>query len=377
MTREQIEQLVGRFDVAGVLTDVQSEGHGYINDTFIVTMARGSESERVVLQRVNHRVFTRPQDVMTNLRLITDHCHRKIDRDVAGSHRWRLTHIIPTKDGRDFLWDAVGDVWRCLTFIEGAVAHSRVRDSDHAEECGRAIGHFLALVSDMNPGLLKSTIPGFHDLSEYLRQFDRSPMDDPAAAEQIRFVDARRGLGGLFEWATAEGLLAKRVIHGDPRINNIMVDAVTGKATAVIDLDTCGGGFVQMDVGDAVRSICNPCGEDYRQLSDVDFRMDVFKAFMAGFMRETCGFLSPQDVEFLYPAIRILPFELGLRFLTDHLNGDCYFKVPQHGQNLHRAIGQFRLCALIEERESAIREVIAESWRGSREETGVCDVSNR
>lgn len=363
MNREQVERLVGQFDVVGHVTDIASEGHGYINDTFIVTTAKGCESEKVVLQRINHRVFTRPQDVMTNLRLITDHCHRKLDRMAAGGRRWRLTHIIPTKDGRDFLWDDAGDVWRCLTFIDGAVAYGRVQSGAHAEECGRAIGHFLSLVSDMNPLQLKSTIPGFHDLSEYLRQFDRAPKGDLTIAEQVRFVSERRGLADVFARATAAGALAKRVIHGDPRINNIMVDEVSGTAAAVIDLDTCSGGLVQMDVGDAVRSICNPSGEDYRQLDDVCFKLDVFKPFMLGFMREAHAFLSPSDVEYLYPAIRILPFELGLRFLTDHLNGDCYFKVPSHGQNLHRAIGQFRLCSLVEGLEPAIRGVIDECWR--------------
>ena len=363
MNRELIERLIGQFDVLGELTDVVPEGHGYINDTFFVTMTRGLETERVVLQRVNHHVFTQPQDVMTNLRLITDFCHRKLDRQAVTLRRWRLTHIIPTKDGRDFLCDDAGNVWRCLTFIDGTVAYNQVQSRDHAEECGRAVGHFLALVCDMNPAQLKDTIPGFHDLAEYLRQFDRTAKDDPKAADQVRFVEERRALAELFGHAEETGLLKKRVIHGDPRINNIMVDEVTGKAAAVIDLDTCCGGLVQMDVGDAVRSICNPAGEDYRQLDDVRFKMDVFKSFMLGFMREARVFLTPIDVEYLYPAIRILPFELGLRFLTDHLNGDRYFKVPQHGQNLHRAIGQFRLCSLVEERELSIRKVIEESWR--------------
>ena len=177
-----------------------------------------------------------------------------------------------------------------------------------------------------------------------------------------RFVDERRELAVRLERAEADGVLKRRVIHGDPRINNIMIGDADGQAMAMIDLDTCCGGLVQMDVGDAVRSICNPSGEDYGRLDDVAFRMDVFRPFMCGFMREARRFLTPADVEFLYPAIRLLPFELGLRFLTDHLNGDRYFKVPQHGQNLHRAVGQFRLCTLIERAESSIRNVIDECW---------------
>lgn len=357
----RLEELLRNFDVAGRIVDIETEGNGYINDTFIVTMDQDGVEDRVVLQHVNQAVFTRPQDVMGNLRQITEHCHRKINRDAGryaeqGRH-WQLTHIIPTRDGRDFHEDERGNVWRCLTYIGGARAYASVQGERHAEECGLAVGHFLSLVSDLDPARLKQTIPGFHVTSEYLRQFDAAPKDglDPALA---RFVDERRELAVRLERAEAGGELKRRVIHGDPRINNILIGDADGQAMAMIDLDTSCGGLVQMDVGDAVRSICNPSGEDYRELGDVCFRMDVFEAFMRGFLREAGGFLTPADVEYLYPAIRVLPFELGLRFLTDHLNGDRYFKVPQRGQNLHRALGQFRLCALIEERESEIRKAV-------------------
>lgn len=357
----RIEELLRNFDVAGRVVEIEPEGNGYINDTFIVILDAGGVEDRVVLQRINQAVFTRPQDVMGNLRQITEHCHRKINRDAGryaeqGRH-WQLTHIIPTRDGRDFFEDERGNVWRCLTYIGGARAYATVQSDRHAEECGLAVGHFLSLVSDMDPARLRQTIPGFHVTSEYLRQFDAAPKDglDPALA---RFVDERRETATLLERAETNGELTRRVIHGDPRINNILIGDADGQAMAMIDLDTSCGGLVQMDVGDAVRSICNPAGEDYRALADVSFKTDVFEAFMRGFMREVRGFLTSADVEYLYPAIRILPFELGLRFLTDHLNGDRYFKVPQHGQNLHRAIGQFRLCELIEKSEAEIRKTI-------------------
>ena len=358
----RIEELIRNFDVAGRVVDVETEGNGYINDTFVVTLD-GAE-DRVVLQRVNQTVFTRPQDVMGNLRQITEHCHRKINRDAGryaeqGRH-WQLTHIIPTRDGRDFLEDERGNVWRCLTYIGGARAYATVQSVRHAEECGLAVGHFLSLVSDLDPTRLRQTIPGFHVTSEYLRQFDAAPQGG-LGPDLARFVDERREQAVRLERAEANGELTRRVIHGDPRINNILIGDADGQAMAMIDLDTSCGGLVQMDVGDAVRSICNPAGEDYRELADVCFKMDVFQSFMSGFMREASSFLTPADVEYLYPAIRLLPFELGLRFLTDHLNGDRYFKVPQHGQNLHRAVGQFRLCELIEEREAEIRKVIGET----------------
>ena len=359
------EELIQSFDIAGRVVEIDTEGNGYINDTFIVTLDHEGVEDRVVLQRINQNVFTRPQDVMRNLRRIAEHCHRKINRDAGryaeqGRH-WQLTHIIPTRDGKDFLEDDRGNAWRCLTFIGGARAYATVQSERHAEECGLAVGHYLAMVSDLDPARLAQTIPGFHVMSNYLRLFDEAPRDE-LDAELAGFVDARREESVRLERAEADGVLRRRVIHGDPRINNILIGDVDGKAMAMIDLDTSCGGLVQMDVGDAVRSICNPAGEDYGGIGEVGFRMDVFVPFMFGFMREARRFMTPADIEYMYPAIRALPFELGLRFLTDHLNGDRYFKVSRHGQNLHRAVGQFRLCTLIEQEEVAIRKVIDESW---------------
>ena len=359
------ESLIGNFDISGRIVEIDTEGNGYINDTFIVTFDNDGEEDKVVLQRINQRVFTRPQDVMRNLRRITEHCHRKINRDAgryaAQGRHWQLTHIIPTNDGHDFYSDEQGNVWRCLTFIGGARAYAKVQSQRHAEECGLAVGHFLSLVSDLNPKRLAATIPGFHVTTEYLRHFDAAPHDE-LNAKLARFVDARRDLACQLEQAAARGELKQRVIHGDPRINNILIGDVDGKAMAMIDLDTCSAGLVQMDVGDAVRSICNPASEDFHDKRDIQFLGEVFEAFVRGFMTEAHSFLSDADVEYLYPAIRLLPFELGLRFLTDHLNGDRYFKVSQHGQNLHRAIGQFHLCTLIESQETDIRRALNGIW---------------
>lgn len=376
MTIEKAANILSGFDVSGSLANVVVEGNGFINDTFIATFSEATGEKRVVLQRINHRVFSRPQDVMSNLRIISGHCLAEIQKDpMEHGRHWQVARVVPLKGGGDFWTDAEGNVWRCLTFIESAHAPDMVADASVAEECGKVLGHFLYLVSDIDVAQVVTTIPGFHVTGRYLQQYDqavrnrsangKSKPPDPDVRSLMEFVDARREFAGVLERAEQTGALRRRIIHGDPRIGNMLMDDETGKGVAMIDLDTCAPGLVQMDVGDAVRSICNPVGEDYEDIRDVAFREDVFAAFMTGFLNEMRNCLSMSDLSYMYPAIRLLPFELGLRFLTDHLKGNVYFKVKEEGQNLKRAQGQFRLCEIIENKEREIKRLLDACWNES------------
>jgi len=339
-------RVLDEFDVVGEFVDIVSESHGFINDTSIVTFRNAGRRTRYVLQRVNHYVFRYPEDVMRNLRLITDHIGRKLSRRRKGE-RFEFSRLVPTRDGHDFFRDEDGNVWRLMTYIENARSFERVQNAGHAEACGRVLGRFLSLVSDLDTTQIKATIPGYHVTSNYLRQYDEAPKSG-LSPELAEFVESHRRAAEELEQALAAGILRTRLVHGDPRVNNIMIDERTGRGVAMIDLDTAGAGLVQTDFGDAARSICNPAGEDVQLMSDVVFRKDIYKAFARGFYAEADRFLSKADREYMTRAVRILPFELGLRFLTDHLNGDRYFKVRSHGQNLRRAMGQFKLLSLIE-----------------------------
>ena len=367
----QAEALIRHFDVTGKLLSVEVEGNGFINDTFVVTFADSTRHSRVVLQRVNQNVFARPQDVMNNLRIISSHCLARLDDEADGAkHHWKVAQIIKTKAGNDFHVDEGGRVWRCLTYIDDACAYNQVQGLDHAEECGLTLGHFLRLVSDLDPDRLTKTIPGYHEPSAYLQVYDAvvdhlsadrpDRLDDPEVGRLMSFVSKRREKLCELDHAMERGELKRRVAHGDPRINNILISNETGKGVAMIDLDTCAPGLIQMDIGDAARSICNPSGEDYESLKDVRFEVDVFRAFMRGFWSEASAFLTETDARYIYQAVWTLPVELGLRFLTDHLNGNVYFKVQNANQNLRRAIGQFHLCEQMERNEPLIREVLEE-----------------
>ena len=216
----------------------------------------------------------------------------------------------------------------------------------------------------MDPKTIKDPLPGFHVTSGYLKNYDRTLKTKEAkellgasmeAKRLAKFIEERRSLALCLEKAQRKGELKKRMFHGDPKVNNIMIDDVTGKGTAMIDLDTVSPGLIHLDFGDALRSICNPAGEEETNLAKVVFDEDLATAFCRGYMREAGTFLTDADRAYLYDSIRLLPFELGLRFFQDYLAGNVYFKTTQPEQNLNRARVQFRLCESVEARERSIR----------------------
>ena len=363
----ELALLVNRFNIKGRLVTLVPFGNGNINDTFLAVYRNTFTETQVILQRVNKAVFPRPEAIMANMHAITLHCHEKLEADAAAGRDdrvWQMPRIIKTKVGEDFTVDDEGDVWRVITRILSSHAFDSAQSPEHALECGAALGHFHYLISDMDPTSIEDPLPGFHITSCYLAQYNET-LKDPRAKDILsasmeakrlaRYIEERCDFAVSLEKAAACGELKKRMFHGDPKVNNIMIDDFTGKGTAMIDLDTVSPGLVQIDVGDAVRSICNPAGEEELNLGKVTFDETLFQAFMKGYMKEAGAFMDAADRAWLYDAVRLLPFELGLRFFQDYLAGDRYFKVRQPGQNLNRARVQFRLCEAIEARERSIR----------------------
>ena len=362
--------LMEKFNVKGRLVTLTPFGSGNINDTFLAVYRNTFTETQVVLQRVNSKVFPRPEEIMRNMHAITLHCHEKLERDAKSGRDdrvWQMPRIVKAKAGDDFVRDEKGDVWRVITRILSAHAFDTAQSPEHALECGSALGHFHYLLSDLPPSAINDPLPGFHVTSGYLKQYDRTLRSKRAQAllnasveakRLAKYIDERRDFAVCLERAEAAGELKRRMFHGDPKVNNIMIDDFTGKGTAMIDLDTVSPGLVQIDVGDAVRSICNPAGEEEANLGKVAFDENLFLAFMKGYMKEAGAFMTAADRDHLYDAVRLLPFELGLRFFQDYLAGDRYFKTRQPGQNLNRARVQFRLCESIEAREGSIREIL-------------------
>ena len=366
----ELSILMNKFNVKGRLVALQPFGNGNINDTYLAIYRNTFTETQVILQRVNRKVFPEPEAIMRTMHEVTQHCHEKLEADAKAGRDdrvWQMPRIVKAKDAKDYVMDDKGEVWRAITRIMSAHAFDVAQGPEHALECGAALGHFHYLISDMSPKAIIDPLPGFHITSGYLKQYDATLKTKTAKAllsssmeakRLAKFVAARRDLALSLEKAQKRGELKRRMFHGDPKVNNIMIDDVTGKGTAMIDLDTVSPGLIHVDFGDALRSICNPAGEEETNLSKVIFDEDLCTAFCKGYMHEAGSFLTDADRAYLYDSIRLLPFELGLRFFQDYLAGNVYFKTSQPEQNLNRARVQFRLCESVEARERSIRQVL-------------------
>ena len=357
-----------QFDVAGRLVTVESTGRGNVNDTYLAIFRTTFSEERFVLQRINKRVFPHPEYIMQNMRVVTEHVHRRLEDETHMSDRiWQLPRIIPAKDGQDFVVDGDGEYWRAISLIASAHSFEQVQSVEHAHEAGFVLGQFQRLISDIEVKRLHDTLEGFHVTPMYLGKFDaaletadgQDRLKSSVEAERCcRFIQERREWCSVLEDARGAGELSLRPIHGDPKIGNIMIDDATGKGTCIVDLDTVKPGLIHYDFGDCLRSCCNPAGEEAQDPGRVVFDTDLCEAIVKGYMLHARNFLTDADRHHLFDAVRLIAFELGLRFFSDYIAGDVYFRVRYDGQNLHRARVQFRLAESIETRERQIRKIL-------------------
>ncbi len=360
--------IVPKFNVAGRLVTVEVLGDGNVNDTYLAIFRTTFSEERIVLQRINQRVFPNPEYIMKNMMMVTEHVHRRLEEEIHFSDRiWQLPRVIHAKDGQDFVIDGEGEYWRAITLIASAHSYGQVQSVEHAHEVGFVLGQFQRLISDMDVNLLYDTLPGFHITPGYFRKLDAA-LQTPEGQEHLaasleaqrchRFVEERRAWCSVLEDAKDNCQLQLRAVHGDPKISNIMIDDATGKGTCIVDLDTVKPGLIHYDFGDCLRSCCNPAGEETQDMSRVVFDTDLCEAIVRGYLAHARSFLTDGDRKYLYDAIRLISFELGLRFFADYLAGNVYFKTRYDGQNLNRARVQFKLTESIEAREKQIRSIL-------------------
>lgn len=325
-------------------------GAGHINDTFL---AEFEGAPPLVLQRVNAAVFSDPEGVMANIERVTEHLKERCLDDR------RALRLVRAKDGRAFWRDAAGELWRAYRCVEGTVVKDTVSSAREAYEAARAFGAFQYLMSDLPGGPLKETLPGFHDTPARLAAFEASVKEDragraAAARADIERVFSRHAWAERLTGAARAGLVPVRVTHNDTKINNVLFDAASGKGLCVIDLDTVMPGLMLYDFGDFVRTAVSPAPEDETDLSRVQVRPEVFEALAQGWRDGSGGMVSDDERALLPSAGRVIAYELGMRFLKDHLDGDRYFKVHRPGHNLERARCQLRLAEEIFSREAEL-----------------------
>jgi Ser/Thr protein kinase RdoA (MazF antagonist) len=336
---------------------------GNVNDTFLVVTEDAAES--FVLQRLNRHVFRDPRAVMANLRALGDHVGRRLKTEGPGDV-WHMPSIIPTRDGRDYVIDN-GGCWRAVTLVPEADAPVKVRDKAHALQVGMALGRFQQLLCDLPVDALEDTLAGFHVTPSYLKELDRvlaTPEggarggNDPEARAMRDFIERRRARAGRLEEAAERAVLVRRPAHGDPKVANVMIARATGRAVAMIDLDTSKPGLVQYDFGDCVRSTCNPLGEETAAPDSVQLDLELLAAVARGYFHYASDFLTGADHDYLAECIWTITFELAVRFFCDHADGNRYFRVRDPRHNLRRAIVQRRLCESIERRQDDIRRIL-------------------
>jgi Ser/Thr protein kinase RdoA (MazF antagonist) len=360
---ERLKAIAEAFAIAAPVRGLAPLGSGNVNDTYRVEAADGA---LYVLQRLNTAVFPRPELVMGNIARVGEHLDGLATPRLRGGRSWELPRLVPVRDGGGDWLDKDGEAWRLLTHIDDTVSHDTVQDAGHAREVGRALGRFHLLIHDLPCGQLADTLEGFHVTPRYLAAYrellERSGVDPTCEASRFcqTFVAEREELVPALEQAREQGRLRERPIHGDPKVNNVLLDRHSGEAVALVDLDTVKPGLVQYDIGDCLRSGCNPAGEEAADLNAVTFDLGLCRPMLGGYLELARPFLSQADLELIPTAVRLISFELGLRFFSDHLAGNRYFKCRHPRHNLERALVQFRLVESIEAQEPEIQALVEE-----------------
>jgi Ser/Thr protein kinase RdoA (MazF antagonist) len=345
---EVLRAVGAEFRITGDFAGANPLGSGHIHETFVTEYRHGGALERTVLQRLNTRIFADPRALDVNLRRITAHLRAKLAERGCAEIERRCLRPLTTAGGEGIVVDADGAHWRAFPYIEGTRSRDRIESVSQAREAARAFAEFAADLSDLPDPRLAITLPDFHDAKNRLEQLEAAVRADPKqrVAGVAAELEAAARSWDRIERALAEvdaDQLPRRVMHNDCKLNNLLLDATTGEGLCVIDLDTTMDGTVLCDFGELVRSGTCRAAEDERNLASIEFEADLFAAIAEGYWRGAAAFLTEPEGRALPIAGPVLTFENAVRFLTDHLEGDVYFRIHREGQNLDRARAQLRL----------------------------------
>ncbi len=362
MTRD-IVALLPHFRFEGKFEQALEINAGNINTTYHLIYRRpdGAKNE-YLLQRINTYVFKDPVGVMRNIDLVTRHIERAYQAQGVDSRR-RVLRVISTTDGALFHRTESDDYWRAYNFITHATAYDRIERPEDFREAARAFGEFQRLLTDFPAAELAETIPGFHHTARRFTAFQASVAADRAGrvkdlGPEIAFLNERRDMMSEVVLALEAGRLPVRVTHNDTKINNVMIDDATHRAICVIDLDTVMPGSALFDFGDAIRSGAATAIEDDPDFSKVGIDLTLFEAFTDGFLSEVKDILTPEEIEMLPLSAKVITSEQAMRFLTDYIDGDLYYKIRTPDHNLVRARNQMALVRDMEAKYDQMRAIV-------------------
>lgn len=344
------------------LLDVQPYGNGHINETYLLTYEENGKKSCRILQKINKTVFPKPEEVMENIVNVTEHLKKKI-LEMGGDTQRETLNIIPTKDGKTYYLDQDGEYWREYVFVTNATSYDTVKDKNDFYQSAVAFGNFQCLLADFPAETLHETIRQFHDTRKRFADFKKAVSEDVVkraaeVEEEIKFVLEREDVANYFSELLDRGEIPLRVTHNDTKLNNIMIDDASGKGICVIDLDTVMPGLAMFDFGDSIRFGANTAAEDETDLSRVSCSLELFECYVDGFLKGCNGRLTPKEVELLPMGAKVMTYECGMRFLTDYLQGDVYFKTHREKHNLDRCRTQFALVADMERKWAEMEAII-------------------
>ena len=362
MLEEQMKEVRENFNFIGQLKEEKVWGKGHINDTFLLSYEGIEKENRYILQRMNKSIFLKPAELMENVMNVTSYLRRIIIENGGNPDRETLT-VISAKDGKPYYVDSSGEYWRAYLFIEDAICLEKVEKPEEFYESAVAFGNFQRLLADYPADTLHETIEGFHDTKARFKVFKKAVEADvcgraASVKKEIDFVLSREHIANYFGDMLAAGELTLRVTHNDTKLNNIMLDSVTYKGICVIDLDTVMPGLAMNDFGDSIRFGASTAAEDEQDLEKVWCDLELFEIYTKGFVEGCGGKLTKKEIELLPMGALVMTFENGMRFLTDYLQGDVYFKIHKEHHNLDRCRTQFKLVSDMEEKWDIMKEIV-------------------
>lgn len=356
------QELVNNFKWNGTILEINPYGSGHINDTYLLRTDKDGTEKRYILQRMNHSIFKNPQELMENIEHVTRHLRKKIESYRGDPDRETL-NLVPTLENKSYFIDEDGNYWRMFYFIEDAISYDSVEKPSDFYESAVAFGNFQRLLADFPAATLHETIKGFHDTKSRFEVFKNAVKSDKMkraenVQAEIDFVLKHEETACILGDMLNKGELPLRVTHNDTKLNNIMIDKKTGKGICVIDLDTVMPGLAINDFGDSIRFGANTGAEDEKDLSKISCDIELFRLYTKGFIEGCAGSLTDKEIKMLPMGAKVMTFECGMRFLTDYLEGDIYFKIHREGHNLDRSRTQFKLVKDMEEKWDTLQAIV-------------------
>lgn len=369
---KKIEHIVKRFQVKGTITGIEENVQGNINSTYLLTFQNGNETHRYLLQKINSNVFKEPYLVMKNIELVTNHIQAKLNKLPGTSYK--TLSFIPTNDNK-FLCtytnsDGEKEYYRMYNYIENCISYNNFNQCEDtvsaAYETGKCFGFFHKLLSDFPANLLVETIPNFHNTPKRFEDFivaleNRITERFLEVPEEILYLITKIKNYSVI-WNNLGKSIPIRVTHNDTKLNNVLMDDTTHQGIAVIDLDTVMPGSFLFDIGDGIRSACSNSFEDETDPDNIFLNLDLTKSYLQGYLEEMAAFMTPEEIKYIGMSIKILTYELAIRFLTDYINNDTYFKIKYETHNKDRFLNQFLLLKDIESKTDEIDSFVNEIY---------------